>query len=303
MLSLISLGLVAFGAANCFFGLKIHRIILAAWGFIVGALIAGILSQNNLIIMLIVGIIGAYYQVVSYKMGIFMTGSLLGIIVVWWLLTILGVQSWIILLLFWILVTLFTGGIALKLEKFIIILSSSFGGALAIIVGFLLLVSPQIYGPLGLLVIGSIPFVGILALLGIGISGVIFQFGGPTKIRNQYEAVIKQIKDYQEKRSSGMSQDLKIIATNIMHSILSEIDNMEPHKSSAGWITGVLAILLLVFAALFLNQGSLYAIPAFCAVMIGDLLLLRFINFRIDANQTKIRVAEEAGRYGKLGKL
>lgn len=194
MQALIPFGLLALGLVNCFFGFKTFRFSIATWGFLIAALIAGILT-NNTTTVIIAGIIGGLLLLVAYRIGIYVMGALVGVLFVSMILSVLGVNSWVITLALWVMVGLITGGMAVALEKPVIILATAFGGALSIVIGFLLLTDAPTYLPLGLQAVNSLPLLGVLAWIAIGVAGTIFQFGGIANMRKQYADAMKQMRE------------------------------------------------------------------------------------------------------------
>ena len=84
---LATLTLVVGGAVSCFAGYRLFRVVLAIYGFILGALIASqMMSANSTAAMilgaLVGGLIGAAVLTLAYFVGIALVGAGLGALVV-----------------------------------------------------------------------------------------------------------------------------------------------------------------------------------------------------------------------------
>jgi hypothetical protein len=132
--------IVAGGALACFAGYRLFRIVLAIYGFLLGALIAssmmGVSSTAAMVAAALVGgILGALTLVFAYFVGIALVGAGLGVLaahVVWGqtatadppILVIVGASI--------------AGAIgAMILQRYVIIVGTAFGGAWTMIAGIL----------------------------------------------------------------------------------------------------------------------------------------------------------------------
>jgi hypothetical protein len=181
-LTLIALGAIALGIAQCFFGYRIFRVILGITGFFLGGLLGGYIalsltgSQAAAVIGgLIGGLIGAGLMAGLYIFGVFLIGALFGAMVA---LAITGIsggqpQYWLIIIL-----ALAAGVLAAVLQKVVIVLATAFGGAwwavtgIAVIAGAIAVETPrQLLG--GLAGASTAWLVGWFVL---GVVGLFFQY-------------------------------------------------------------------------------------------------------------------------------
>ena len=126
------------GAVACFAGYRFFRIVLAIYGFILGAMLAssimGVNSSFAMVVGAIVGgLVGALVLVMAYFVGIALAGAGLGALVghvIW---------SWVAdgepPVAAVILVSLAGGLGAMVLQRYVIIVATAFGGAWTMIVG------------------------------------------------------------------------------------------------------------------------------------------------------------------------
>lgn len=301
ILKLIPLGLLIIGAFSCFFGFRLFRIAIASWGFLIAAVIAAVLSQNNLLVTLVAGIIGGAVLYFLYIFGIRLLGSALGIILALLIMTPFGIQSKFIFYLIVALFALLGIRIAFVLEKSILVLATGLLGAFVIVEGLLFLLFPQLYAIQKFQVTNALPPLGAVGWLVIGLAGIVFQYGGVNKARMQIKDMRQQFSDYKEKRKRGE-------ATNLLSTLNTFLTpkpkDIKPVSNYVGWRNGVLALLLFAFAAFNLSdaKGSSEIFGAL-SMMFAVVMLFEFWNFRIYMNQVNKQVQEESGRYGKLGKL
>jgi hypothetical protein len=129
----VSIVLIAFGLANCFFGYRLFRVWLGIWGFIGG----GAASMSLLRVMdmeptlqllgvLLGGIIGAVLVSILYNVGVFLFGAGFG------LLAAVTIQQHISTQPIWpfMIILGIAGGVAaLALQRPLITLFSAIGGA------------------------------------------------------------------------------------------------------------------------------------------------------------------------------
>ena len=130
--------LVLASALTCFAGYRLFRIVLAIWGFILGASIGssmmGVSSAIGMLIAgLVGGLLGALALVFAYFMGVALVGAGLGALVthVAWTQVASADPPAVLIVLISI-----AGAIgAMVLQRYVIIVSTSFSGAWMIIVG------------------------------------------------------------------------------------------------------------------------------------------------------------------------
>jgi hypothetical protein len=135
-----ALALVIGGAIACFAGYRLFRIVLAIYGFIVGAMFASsMMASSNAVGMVLAalagGVVGAIVFFFAYFMGIALAGAGLGAAlahVVWAQMS--GGDPPVAVLV--ILVILGTVA-ALVLQRYVIVFSTAFSGAWTMIVGAL----------------------------------------------------------------------------------------------------------------------------------------------------------------------
>jgi hypothetical protein len=130
------------GALTCFAGYRLFRVVLAIYGFIVGAMMAssmmGISNTAGMILAaLLGGIAGALILVFAYFVGIALVGAGLGALIAhvgWSAMRAEDPPAGAIILM------AVVGAIAaMVLQRYVIIVSTAFGGAWTILVGSLAL--------------------------------------------------------------------------------------------------------------------------------------------------------------------
>ncbi|MGB1285278.1 MAG: DUF4203 domain-containing protein [Aggregatilineales bacterium] len=137
---------IIFGVVNTFFGWRLVRLLIAAWGFVIGGSIGLALAANSgtAVILLAIGaggLIGIVLSYVLYLVGLFSMGASFGA----GLLTVLPV---FLALnpdpIFVIIAALIGGIIAVALQRPIVIIYTAFSGAAFIVIGGLLFVPDAI---------------------------------------------------------------------------------------------------------------------------------------------------------------
>ena len=134
--------LIVGGAVACFAGYRFFRVVLAIYGFILGALMAssmmGVGNNVGMIVAALVGgLIGAVVLVLAYFVGIALVGAGLGALIaheVWhWIkpgdppaLIVIGAA-------------LVGAALAMVVQRYVIVVGTAFGGAWTMIVGGLAL--------------------------------------------------------------------------------------------------------------------------------------------------------------------
>ena len=143
---LATLTLVVGGAVSCFAGYRLFRVVLAIYGFILGALIASqMMSANSTAAMilgaLVGGLIGAAVLTLAYFVGIALVGAGLGALVahVMWQSSGTGDPPALAVIVLAIL-----GAVgAMLLQRYVIIVATAFGGAWTLLVGSFALVGDR----------------------------------------------------------------------------------------------------------------------------------------------------------------
>jgi hypothetical protein len=137
-----AIALVLGGAVACFAGYRLFRIVLAIYGFILGAYFASsTMGSSNAIGMLVAalvgGLLGSIVFFFAYFLGIALVGAGLGALIahVAWTQWSAAEPPVLIVLLFAIVGT----AAALILQRYVIIVSTAFSGAWTIILGGLAL--------------------------------------------------------------------------------------------------------------------------------------------------------------------
>lgn len=125
------------GIVSCFFGYRLFRIVLAIFGFIIGALTASaFLPMSNtwgmLATALVGGLIGAGVLFAAYFMGVALVGAGLGALAANVLFAATGQDPHFLVL---VLMTLLGAAAAMYLQRYFIIVGTAFGGAWTLIVG------------------------------------------------------------------------------------------------------------------------------------------------------------------------
>ena len=180
--------LIVGGAVACFAGYRFFRVVLAIYGFILGALMAssmmGVGNNVGMIVAALVGgLIGAVVLVLAYFVGIALVGAGLGALIaheVWhWIkpgdppaLIVIGAA-------------LVGAALAMVVQRYVIVVGTAFGGAWTMIVGLMNALSTR-----GLTRMSSATEVWILypqstpgdqwaplAWLVLGLVGVVVQLG------------------------------------------------------------------------------------------------------------------------------
>ena len=134
------------GALTCFAGYRLFRVVLAIYGFILGAMLAssvmGISNTAGMILAaLLGGIAGALILVFAYFVGIALVGAGLGALIahIGWSTMRTGDPPAAAIIVMAVL-----GAIAaMVLQRYVIIVSTAFGGAWTILVGSLALVGDR----------------------------------------------------------------------------------------------------------------------------------------------------------------
>lgn len=140
-----ALVLLAGGIVACFFGYRLFRIVLAIFGFIIGALVASsIVGPGDTWPMVAAGVagglVGALVLFAAYFVGVAIVGAGLGALVAN-LLFAAGERDPHFLAIVFAAIAGAAG--AIYLQRYVIIVGTSFGGAWTLIVGAMALVGNQ----------------------------------------------------------------------------------------------------------------------------------------------------------------
>jgi hypothetical protein len=129
------------GVVACFFGYRLFRIVLAIFGFIIGALAAssvfGVSDTGPMLAAALVGgVIGAAVLIAAYFVGVALVGAGLGAAAANLLFTAADRDPHFLVLVF---STIVGAAGAMYLQRYFIIVGTAFGGAWTLIVGGLAL--------------------------------------------------------------------------------------------------------------------------------------------------------------------
>ena len=129
--------LILGGAVACFFGYRLFRIVLAIFGFILGALLASSIFGTSdtwpMVIGAVVGgLMGAGVLLAAYFFGVAMMGAGLGALIANLVFTASDREPHFLVVVF---AAVIGATAAIYLQRYVIIVSTSFGGAWTIIVG------------------------------------------------------------------------------------------------------------------------------------------------------------------------
>jgi hypothetical protein len=130
------------GIIACFFGYRLFRIVLAIFGFILGALAAssvfGVSDTLPMILAAAVGgLLGAAVLIGAYFVGVALVGAALGAVAANALFSTGAAEPHFLVVVFLAIVG---AAISMYLQRYVIIVGTAFGGAWTIIVGAMALV-------------------------------------------------------------------------------------------------------------------------------------------------------------------
>lgn len=138
--------LLAGGALACFAGYRLFRVVLAIYGFILGAMMAsslmGITNGVGMVAAAVIGgVVGALILVFAYFIGVALLGAGLGALVahVAWIQVGAGDPPAALVIVLAILGALG----AMLLQRYVIIVGTAFGGAWTLLVGALALTTER----------------------------------------------------------------------------------------------------------------------------------------------------------------
>lgn len=129
--------MLAGGLLACFAGYRIFRVVLAIYGFILGALLASSFMPAEQTLWMVLtwiggGLLGALILVLAYFVGVALIGAGVGALVAHVVSAAFGVEPNI-----WVVIALSIAGAlaALALQRYVIIVATSFGGAQTTVIG------------------------------------------------------------------------------------------------------------------------------------------------------------------------
>jgi hypothetical protein len=182
-----AIALVAGGALTCFAGYRLFRVVLAVYGFFLGAAIAssvvGVTNAVGMVVAALVGgILGALTLVFAYFVGIALVGAGLGALLAATIWSQLSTPDPPAIL---IVAASIAGAVsAMLLQRYVIIAATSFGGAWTLMLGVVALVEQRARGRAG----GEDVWIlypttvldtrwALVAWVGIGLAGLAAQLG------------------------------------------------------------------------------------------------------------------------------
>ena len=133
------------GVVSCFFGYRLFRLVLAIFGFIIGALAAssvfGVSDTWAMVAAALVGgVIGALILTLAYFLGVALAGAAIGAAGANLLFTAMDREPHFLVL---VLLTLVGATAAMYLQRYFIIVFTAFGGAWTLIVGIMALLGDR----------------------------------------------------------------------------------------------------------------------------------------------------------------
>lgn len=131
--------LLAGGTIACFAGYRLFRVVLAIYGFILGALIASsMMAPGNHMLQvgaaILGGLLGALVLVLGYFLGVALVGAGLGALIAHTIWASMGHEPQAIVVILFALAGAF---VAMVLQRYVIIIGTAFGGAWTMIVAAL----------------------------------------------------------------------------------------------------------------------------------------------------------------------
>lgn len=170
------------GLLYCFWGYKLFKVVLAIMGFFLGAFIGVLVvltanaNYTGFLFVIMGGIAGALLLYNIYRLGVFILGASLGVVIGFFISLMITQQVEPIVLL----ILAIAGGVtALFLEKFIIIFATAFNGAYLIVTSSFYLFASR--GDIISMIRDSLYAENTLLLLFfvliLGIMGMLYQYG------------------------------------------------------------------------------------------------------------------------------
>ncbi len=138
--------LLAGGLLACFAGYRLFRIVLAIYGFILGALIAssamGADQTTWMVVAAVIGgILGAAALILAYFIGVALVGAGAGALLLHIIFLSFGREPHLLLV---IVAAIAGAAAAMALQKYVIVISTAFGGAWTVLVGALALAGDRV---------------------------------------------------------------------------------------------------------------------------------------------------------------
>jgi hypothetical protein len=133
------------GIVSCFFGYRLFRIVLAIFGFILGAGLAssvfGVSDTGPMVVAALVGgLIGAGIMFAAYFLGVALMGAVLGAAVAHMAFSAAGRDPHFLVVVF---LAIAGAAASMYLQRYFIIVGTSFGGAWTLLVGAMALVGDR----------------------------------------------------------------------------------------------------------------------------------------------------------------
>jgi hypothetical protein len=125
------------GLLACFAGYRVFRVVLAIYGFILGALLASSFMGTDQTLWMVLawlagGLVGALILIVAYFAGVALLGAGIGAAAAHMAWAALGGEPGLLIL---ILFSVAGALVALALQRYVIIVATAFGGAQTAVIG------------------------------------------------------------------------------------------------------------------------------------------------------------------------
>lgn len=125
------------GLLACFAGYRVFRVVLAIYGFILGALLASSFMGTEQTLYMVLawlagGVVGALILIVAYFAGVALLGAGIGAAAAHMAWAALGREPGLVIL---ILFSVAGALVALALQRYVIIVATAFGGAQTALIG------------------------------------------------------------------------------------------------------------------------------------------------------------------------
>ncbi|HZM62387.1 MAG TPA: DUF4203 domain-containing protein [Vicinamibacterales bacterium] len=129
--------LIAGGVVACFFGYRLFRVVLAIFGFVLGAMFASSLfgaSDTSVMVGAAVlgGLAGAGLLIAAYFVGVALVGAGLGVLVAHLAWSAFGTEPGFVPI---VLCSVIGAVISMQLQRYVIIIGTAFGGSMTLIDG------------------------------------------------------------------------------------------------------------------------------------------------------------------------
>jgi len=186
--TLTALIAVVLGLVVCFFGYRLFRIVQAIFGFVLGAVLGGLVASQFapgdttvvLVVALVCGLIGAALVVAVYKLGVFLVGAVAGAV----LAGMIGANlSSDLRLIAMCLAAVLVGIVAVVLQRVVIILATASSGSwvvaqagTSLLAGRTVAWGDLLSDPFTPQLAGTALAVFIAVWLALGLAGAVVQF-------------------------------------------------------------------------------------------------------------------------------